>query len=393
MRVLSVLHYASWGGPLNRNSRVAPLLEKRGIHTTVLLPDEPGDGAARLRQSGLNVIQISLSRLRNTYRPIVQARYLAGIAGEVRNIRRILRESKIDLVQVNGFGNPQAAFAAKAERLPVVWQLLDVGYPPVIRKVGMVLVVRMANVLMTTGIKVAQAHPGAMSFGDRLVSFFPPVDVSRFKPDHELRRAARLELGLGTEDLVIGTVGNINLQKDHPTFVRAAAELKRKIPKARFVILGATLPNRVQLAEELNWCAQNLGFHLGHDLIVKNPESRVWVLEQAFDIFWLTSRWEGIPTVVEEAMALGLPVVSMDVGAVGEAVENGVNGFLVPARAIEAMLSATLPLIENPELRTAIGQRARQHAIRTFDVNICADVHARAFEIAMSMSRKQAAFA
>jgi glycosyltransferase involved in cell wall biosynthesis len=384
MRVLSVLHYASWGGPLNRNSRVAPLLEKRGIHTTVLLPDEPGDGAERFRQSGLEVVQIPLRRLRNTYWPTVHARYLAGLAGEVHAIRAVLRERKIDLVQINGLGNPQGAFAAKAEGLPLVWQLLDIGYPPVVRRLAMALVVRMADVLMTTGIKVAQAHPGAMTFGERLVSFFPPVDVSAFKPDPELRRTARHELGIGAEDLVIGTVGNINAQKDHPTFVRAAAKLRRRFPNARFVILGTTLPNGVHMAQELKGCVRELGFRLDHDLIVTNPQSRVSLFAQAFDIFWLTSRWEGIPTVVEEAMALGLPVVGMDVGAVSEAVENGVNGFIVPGRDIEAVVLATIPLIEKPDLRALVGKRARQHAVQTFAVNICADVHACAFKMAMA---------
>lgn len=384
MRVLSVLHYASWGGPLNRNSRVAPILKERGIHTTVLLPDEPGDGAGRLRQRGLDVAQIPLQRLRNTYWPAVHVRYFAGLASEVRAIRTILREHKIDLVQINGLGNPQGAFAARAEGIPVVWQLLDVGYPAVVRRLAMALVVRIADVLMSTGIKVAQAHPGAMTFGERLVTFFPPVDVGVFKSDPEARKAARLELGIGADDLVVGTVGNINFQKDHPTFVRTAAQLKRKFPKARFVILGATLPNGLQVAEELYRCAREQGFTLGRDLIVKNPESHVPLLEQAFDIFWLTSRWEGIPTAVEEAMALGLPVVSMNVGAIDEAIDNGINGFIVPPGDTEAVLRATIPLIQKPQLRICVGEIARQRAERHFDVNVCADVHARAFEMAIA---------
>jgi glycosyltransferase involved in cell wall biosynthesis len=393
MRVLSVLHYASWGGPHNRNSHVAPLLAKRGIHTTVLLPDQPGDAAARLSKIGLEVIQIPLERLRMSYRPGVHVRYLAGLASEVRAIRAILRERKIDLVQVNGLGNPQGAFAARAEGLPLVWQLLDVGYPAVVRALAMALVVRMADSLMSTGIKVAQAHPGAMSFGNRLVSFFPPVDIGVFRPDPKLRRAARLELGIAPEDLVIGTVGNINPAKDQMTFVRAAARLRRACPNARFIILGGTLPNRPEMLTELMRYAQEVGFRQDHDLIVKNPGSRVSVLEQAFDIFWLTSKWEGIPTVVEEAMALGVPVVSMDVGSISEAIDNGIDGFLVPPRDVDTMVRTTIALAEKPELRARIAERARARAVKTFDVSICADVHARAFEIAIANAESRGAAA
>jgi glycosyltransferase involved in cell wall biosynthesis len=391
MRVLSVVHYAAWGGPLNRNARVAPLLEQRGIQTTVLLPDEPGDGAERLRRAGLDVIQIPLQRLRMSYHPRVHVRYFARLASEVGAIRKIVSERKIDLVQVNGLGNPQGAFAARAEGRPLVWQLLDVGYPQVFRSLAMAMVVRMADALMSTGIKVAQAHPGAMSFGERLISFFPPVDVSVFKPDPEIRKAARLELGIGPEDPVIGTVGNINPAKDHASFVRAAAQLKAACPGTRFVILGATLPNRMGMFVELQNLARELGFKLGHDLIVKNPDSRVSILEQAFDVFWLTSKWEGMPTVVEEAMALGLPVVSMDVGAISEAIDNSKDGFIVAPRDIRALVRATVGLVQDPGLRASVGERARRRAQSTFDVSICADSHARAFAtaIAHAASRRQ----
>ncbi len=384
MRVLSVVHYASWGGPLNRNARVAPLLKQRGIETTVLLPDEPGDGPERLRRAGLDVIQIPLQRLRMSYHPRVHVRFFTRLASEVGAIRRIVSERKIDLVQVNGLGNPQGAFAARAEGRPLVWQLLDVGYPQVFRSLAMAMVVRMADALMSTGIKVAQAHPGAMGFGERLISFFPPVDVSVFKPDPEKRKAARQELGIGPGDLVIGTVGNINPAKDHASFVRAAAQLRAACPGARFVILGATLPNRLGMFVELHNRARELGFNLDHDLIVKNPDSRVPILEQAFDVFWLTSKWEGMPTVVEEAMALALPVVSMDVGAISEAIDNGKDGFIVAPRDIGALVQATIALARDPGLRASIGQRARRRAESTFDVSICADSHARAFAAAMA---------
>src|SRR6266851_21923 len=183
MRVLSILHYNGFGGPHNRNMRVIPLLETRGIHTTVLLPNEPGNAAQRLSERGIEIVQIPLGRVRRTLNPLIQAKCFGSYLREVPAIRRIIRERRIDLVQVNGFGNPQGAIAAKLERLPIVWQLLDVGFPVLFRRTMMPLVSRWADVLMSTGMVVARAHPGALKFGDRLVLFYPPVDIGLFKPD------------------------------------------------------------------------------------------------------------------------------------------------------------------------------------------------------------------
>jgi|SRR6266851_5437230 len=106
MRVLSILHYNGFGGPHNRNMRVIPLLETRGIHTTVLLPNEPGNAAQRLSERGIEIVQIPLGRVRRTLNPLIQAKCFGSYLREVPAIRRIIRERRIDLVQVNGFGNP-----------------------------------------------------------------------------------------------------------------------------------------------------------------------------------------------------------------------------------------------------------------------------------------------
>jgi len=349
------------------------------------VPQEKGDAVERLSAAGVGTIQIPLHRLRRPMQPGIHAEYVATFAGEVGAIRKILREHKINLVQINGL-NLQGGIAGKLEGIPVVWQLVDVGGPLLLRRLTMPIVLRLTDVLMTTGMAVARAHPGATSLKDRLFSFFPPVDLNRFKADPEVRVAARTELGIGPDELVVGTVGNINPQKDHFTFVDAAAALKRKFPAVRFVILGAALPNRRKFTARLSRHAQKRGLSLERDLIIRNPGSRVSQLAQAFDIFWLTSLWEGLPTVVEEAMALKIPVVATDVGSIREAIEDGVTGYIVPARDADAVVSATIPLVQDAELRMRIGASASSFAVEHFDAKICAEVHARAFKRAVANS-------
>src|SRR5690606_36068450 len=105
------------------------------------------------------------------------------------------------------------------------------------------LVRRYADVVMCTGARVAQEHPGMTRRPERLVTFYPPVDTTLFRPVPGLKASVREKLGLSDASLVIGTVGNINLQKGHDNFIRAAALLKRQVPGARFLLLGAMHAN------------------------------------------------------------------------------------------------------------------------------------------------------
>jgi glycosyltransferase involved in cell wall biosynthesis len=247
----------------------------------------------------------------------------------------------------------------------------------------------MADVVMSTGSEVARMHPGALAFEDRLVPYLPPVDVAEFYPDPGRRQAARAELGLGSTDLVVGTVNNLSPMKGHITFVRAAAQLRQQRPDVRFVLLGASYEHRRDYTQTLFDEAEALGLRVGSDLLVVDPGARVSQLAPALDLFWLTSepRSEGIPTTVEEAMALGIPVVAADVGGVREVVRDGETGALVPPRNPEALVAATEPILDDPLRRERIGQAARARAVAEFNLDRCADTHVVAFERAIEHRR------
>jgi len=86
------------------------------------------------------------------------------------------------------------------------------------------------------------------------------------------------------------------------------------------------------------------------------------------DVFVLSSRSEGFPVSVLEAMAAALPVVATDVGGVAEAVEDGETGFLVPATDAEALARALERLLADGELRRRLGAAGRARALSLFDL-------------------------
>ena len=98
------------------------------------------------------------------------------------------------------------------------------------------------------------------------------------------------------------------------------------------------------------------------------PRADVPDLLAASDVFVLSSRSEGFPVSVLEAMAAGLPVVATNVGGVAEAVEHGETGFLVPASDAEALARALERLVVDASLRRRLGAAGRARALGSFDV-------------------------
>jgi glycosyltransferase involved in cell wall biosynthesis len=92
---------------------------------------------------------------------------------------------------------------------------------------------------------------------------------------------------------------------------------------------------------------------------------------QASHAFLLPSLSEGLPTVVLEAMASGVPVVATDCGGVSEALTDGVEGFVVPSRDPDALATALMRLWREPELRTRMGEAGR----RTVESRFTLDDH------------------
>jgi glycosyltransferase involved in cell wall biosynthesis len=382
MRVLlAVVHHSVFGGPHNQLLRLAAPLATRGWETVAVLPEGTGNAAGRLREAGIRVLQAPLHRPRKTLHPKPHVNWILGFLPEISLLRRIIREERAEVVQVAGPLYPQGAIAAHLENVPVVWQLLGLFTPFPIRCITMPLVLSLSDVVMTTGITIARAHPGALRLHNRLVPFYPPVDTDQFRPDAARRRAAREELGVPADRVLIGTVGNFTSHKGHDLLVRAAATVQKRFPRAAFRILGTRTPSHAAYYDKH---VRNLTAELGlqNDVKFVEPGDRVAELLPAFDMFIMPSRVEGIPTSVLEAMASGLPVIATDVGGVREVVENGVTGRVVKAGRSAPIADAICDLLEAPSLLAQMGALARRRAVEQYDLKICAGTHQAAYELA-----------
>ena len=167
-------------------------------------------------------------------------------------------------------------------------------------------------------------------------------------------------------------VARLLREKGVHEFAEAARVVKVKLPSARFVLLGGLDKNPGSLRKEEidQWVAAGLLEWPGH------VEVKPW-LENA-SVFVLPSYREGVPRSTQEAMAIGRAVVTTNAPGCRDTVEEGINGFLVPARDAGSLAKAMLKFVESPALIYVMGVQSRRLAEQRFDIK---KVNARLFDV------------
>lgn len=183
------------------------------------------------------------------------------------------------------------------------------------------------------------------------------VDVDKFN-DRD-RPAVRRRLGYDGGAKIIGTVGRLDPVKGQRYLIAAFAELGRRHPDARLLIVGDG-PGR----QELEALARALGVR---DKTIFAGERRdIPDLLKAMDLFVLPSLAEGISNTILEAMATGLPVVATRVGGNPELVAEGLTGLLVPSADSGALAAAIDWYLLSPKAMESHGAAARERAVSRF---------------------------
>jgi sugar transferase (PEP-CTERM/EpsH1 system associated) len=184
------------------------------------------------------------------------------------------------------------------------------------------------------------------------------IDLSRFHPDAKARAEVRRELGIGERAWVVGTVGRLATEKDQALLVRALAPSLSA--ERQLVIVGDGAERQPLEAEVAKLGARAPFVHL------TGARRDVPRLLAALDVFTLTSKTEGLPLVIPEAMAAGLPVVSTAVGGIPTVVEEGVTGFLAPAGDAAALAGAFERLASDRALAENCGRVGRTLALERY---------------------------
>jgi glycosyltransferase involved in cell wall biosynthesis len=193
--------------------------------------------------------------------------------------------------------------------------------------------------------------PGAIS------AIYPGLPEERFHtlPD---RHKARASLSIGPTETVVGTVGRLSEQKRHDVLIEAMARASRQVADLRLVIVGDGELSGVtrKLAEQ----------QIPGRVVFTGHRTDVTQLLPGFDVFAMSSDFEGLPFALLEAMATGRAIVTTDVQGAGEAVRDSLDGFVVPRRDPDALAAGIVTIARDKELGDRLGRSAYERFLAEF---------------------------
>ena len=304
--------------------------------------------------------------------------------GSVIGLTRILRRIRPDIVQnFHTKPNIYAPIAARLAGVPLtVSTVTGLGYTFVDRTGPGSRIARRLNLGMYRfanrfAAEVAFQNPDDMELlrvrgglaqnKGRLVPGGSGVDLTEYRPNSrksaeslELRRS----LGIPADAFVALFVGRLQLDKGLVEFVEAACTLKANRQDIVFVMVGAPDPgNKRSVPESVlaEWKDRNEVVFTGRREDVPD------LMAMANTVTTPTFYREGLPRTLLEAAATGLPLIGTDMPGVREAINDGVNGILIPTHDSDALADAVEELADNPEKSERYGNASLERAKNEFD--------------------------
>jgi glycosyltransferase involved in cell wall biosynthesis len=363
MRVAIVTGAKGWRGSVTSFVKVAEGLTARG-HEALFLTAQ-GPVPERLRALGHAVEVLGA---RNT-----------GPA-EVWRLHRFLRTHAIDAIYVDTPRDLRlAAYAGVLRRRPVAYRYNVLARAPR-GKFGDRLFARAVNALVVQSAwvdeKVRRDEPWLAARG--VVRIPNGFDTDHFRPLPEAGASLRRSLGLGRDTPTILCASVFAPGKRQEFVIEAIRILRARRPEVVLLLAGgdpALAPFRTAAKAsgiDIRW--------LGRPHAEELP-----AIYAAADVVAQPSEIEGFGNVVGEAMACGRAVILPDIGSGVEVA--GEDGVLAPSRDANAWASAIEALLDDPERRVALGQRARQRILREFPLTRMQEAHTAMFESLVASER------
>jgi L-malate glycosyltransferase len=316
-----------------------------------------GEFLTQLEARGLQVHEYAVRRL-----------YGARTLAQQLRFAQHLRRRRIQIMHsYNFYPNVFAIPAARLARTPVVVaSIRDTGahLTQRQRKVQR-LACRLADHILVNA-EAVRHWLTAEGYDPRRISVIRNgLDLSRFTPgeDGSLRR----ELAIPEAAPIVAMLSRLSRMKGVEDFLDAAATVASRFESVRFLVIGDNInPDGSAYRRELEERAARLG--LASRIIFTGFRLDVPRLLSAVAVSVLPSLSEGLSNTILESMAAGAPVVATRVGGSAEALEDGVDGLLVPPRDPAALSRAIVWVLEHPEEARALGRRARTRVAEEFSL-------------------------
>ncbi|MFA5891005.1 MAG: sugar transferase [Actinomycetota bacterium] len=372
VRVLFLDHVPRMSGAEQSLADLVAGLSEGPVEPVVVLPSD-GPLAAALRARGVLVRMVPMSqRLLETSRatltrhPLVAVARLFAFVTAAFRVWRIIREVRPRIVHTNTLKSHLIALLpAKAARVPIVWHLRDI-LPKGWLQYAFLACANLADAIIVPSRAVAEPFRGRRRLLRRVRLIPNGIRVRDFQ-DAAADRSLREMMGVAASDPVVGIVGRIAPWKGQDVFLRAAAMVAQRHPRAHFAIAGAALfPEKDEPFEQhLFRLAAELGIEDRVTFLGWQPAPEAM---SAIDVFvHASAEPEPFGRAIVEAMAAGKPVIAAAGGAVQEIVPPAAGFIVTPSRP-DLLADAMDRLLSDRKLRRRMGEAGAAVAENFFPV-------------------------
>lgn len=198
------------------------------------------------------------------------------------------------------------------------------------------------------------------------------IELSRFTQAKFEPTLMKKSLGIPLQAPVIGSIGRLTEQKGYSDFLKMAAIVLKSLPQAYFIIIGDG-----ELAQEL--VQQSRQLNIQDRILFTGPRTDIEALLTCMDLFVSSSRWEGLPTVLLESMASGVPVVATDIPGTRELIKTGETGWLAPVNNPESLARTVCEAFQSPQLWPEIVREAKV-MVQRFTIQAVAEQYEQLYE-------------
>ena len=359
MKILHLFSNWKWTGPAEHALSTAIALSKTGHHVTFACAAPP-EGApesivATAQQAGIAPLtSCALNKHFN----------VADNISDIVRLRSLLKTERFDLVHTHLNNDHFLAGAAASlikKKIPVIRTCYE-GNGLKANWKNRLLISAMTDGLITISEQARSQIVKAYSFPENKIwKVHVPVDVKKF--DRTVIKNSRAHYRLTDEDIVGGIVARVQKHRRFGVLLAAVEMVLREVPQLKFMIIGrGTHIEEIAVKPSMKLGIRPNLIFTGY----KAEDYRETLACLNFKVFLMPGS-DGSCRAVREAMALGIPVIAARRGMLPEIIENNREGLIVDDSP-ENLADAMMTLIENPGIREAMSQNARQKAREEYDL-------------------------
>lgn len=344
----NILFIDSWsemqGGGQTYLLRLISNLNRDVFKPLVVLPAK-GEFAAKLETIGVKVFDLPFHKFHTIF----------GFHKTLKKIRRICIDEKVDLIHCNSSVESSTFLAlllSKLLKIPALWQ---VHIPIKSWPRDNILAALSDKIVCVSDYACTQKFPWLIK-SSKLACVKNGIDTKTFRPDTEAGNSWRRKFNFRSDSVIIGSLGQLSPSKGQEFLLNAFSLISQKWPNLMLVFAGRDISPRKDFVARLMALSEE-----------RKLEKRVffqgWTDEtagfiNAMDIIVVPSLIDHFPLVMLEAMACAKPIVASNVGAISEAIKDGVSGRLVPPGNAKLMSEAIEELVSNKQLSDEFGRNA-----------------------------------